>query len=91
MEIQSDGKAKDSLVVTDNMKCDYIVDNCPPNLEDFKQDVVLECLKRCFRQNVTMKDFNMLKLPLNILPHFPHYNPKIFPPVELDSKLHPPF
>ena len=50
------------------MKYDYNDDSCPPNLEDFKQDLVLECLKRSFFQNVPKKDFNMLKLPLIIPP-----------------------
>ena len=39
-----------------------------PDLESFKQELLVECLKRSFFQNVPMKTYNMLKLPLIMAP-----------------------
>ena len=66
--INSDGNAKDSLTVTENMVYDYTDQSDPPDLESFKLELVQECLKRSFFQNVPMKTYQMLKLPLIIPP-----------------------
>ena len=39
-----------------------------PDLESFKQELLVECLKRSFFQDVPMKTYNMLKLPLIMAP-----------------------
>ena len=66
--VNSDGNAKDSLRVTDNMKFVYEDKSPIPDLESFKQELLVECLKRSFFQNVPMKTYNMLKLPLIMAP-----------------------
>ena len=66
--INSDGNAKDSLRITENMVYDYEDQTTPPDLETFKQMLVRECLKKSFFQNQPMKTYQMLKLPLIIAP-----------------------
>lgn len=66
--INSDGNAKDTLKVTENMVYNYEDNSDPPDLETFKQELVVECLKRSFFQNVPKKIYNMLKLPLIVPP-----------------------
>jgi hypothetical protein len=50
------------------MVYDYTDQSDPPDLESFKLELVQECLKRSFFQNVPMKTYQMLKLPLIIPP-----------------------
>ena len=59
---------KDTLTVTENMIYDYEDESDIPDLESFKQELLLECLKRSFFQNVPKKIYNMLKLPLIMAP-----------------------
>ena len=66
--INSDGNAKDTLKRTKNMIFDYDDKSNIPDLENFKLDLVLECLKKSYYQNVPLKVYNMLKLPLVIAP-----------------------
>ena len=66
--VNSDGNAKDSLTVYENMQYDYEDNSDPPNLEIFKQELVQESLKRSFYQKVPMKTYKMLKLPLIVAP-----------------------
>ena len=59
---------KDTLRVTDNMKYIYEDKSDIPDLQSFKRVLIVECLKRSFFQNVPMKTYNMLKLPLIMAP-----------------------
>ena len=66
--VNSDGNAKDSIKIFDNMVFDYEDHSEPPNLDEFKLDLVSTSLKRSFYQNEPPKTYNMLKLPLIIAP-----------------------
>ena len=66
--VNSDGNAKDTLRITDNMVFEYDDKSDIPDLESFKQGLIVESLKRSFFQNVAPKTYNMLKLPLIIAP-----------------------
>ena len=66
--VNSDGNAKDTLTITENMIFDYEDESNIPDLESFKIDLVLELLKRSYFQKVPRKTYNMLKLPLIIAP-----------------------
>jgi hypothetical protein len=66
--VNSDGNAKDSLKVSENMQYDYEDNSDPPNLDIFKQELVQESLKRSFYQKVPLKTYKMLKLPLIVAP-----------------------
>ena len=66
--VNSDGNAKDSIKVRTNMIFDYEDTAEPPNLNEFKVEVVKTSLKRSFYQKEPPKTYNMLKLPLLIAP-----------------------
>ena len=63
--VNSDGIA---IMIFDNMVFDYEDHSEPPNLDEFKLDLVSTSLKRSFYQNEPPKTYNMLKLPLIIAP-----------------------
>ena len=66
--VNSDGNAKDSVKVRENMIYDYNDHSDPPDLETFKQELVQMLLKKSFFQNEPKKIYQMLKLPLIIAP-----------------------
>ena len=66
--VNSDGNAKDTIKVTDNMKFIYEDESDPPTLENFKADLVQTVLKKSFFQNEPPRQYNMLKLPLIMAP-----------------------
>ena len=66
--VNSDGNAKDTIKVKDNMEFDYEDTSEPPDLNEFKIEVVMTSLKRSFYQKEPPKTYRMLKLPLIIAP-----------------------
>ena len=66
--VNSDGNAKDTIKVYDNLIFDNNDTSEPPNLDDFKNELVSALLKSAFYQKEPPKEYNMLKLPLIIAP-----------------------
>ena len=66
--VNSDGNAKDTIKVTENMQYDYDDDGDPPDLETFKMDLIQATLRKSFYQKEPLKNYQMLKLPLIIAP-----------------------
>ena len=66
--VNSDGNAKDTIKVTDNMVFEYEDDSPVPDLHSFKMDLIQTTLKKSYFQNEPAKKYNMLKLPLIIPP-----------------------
>ena len=64
--VNSDGNAKDTIKVHDNMIFDNKDTSEPPNLNDFKLELVSTSLKSAFYQKEPPKIYNMMKLPLLI-------------------------
>ena len=66
--VNSDGNAKDTIKVSENMIFDHTDTSEPPNLNDFKMELVNASLRSAFYQKEPPRVWNMLKLPLIIAP-----------------------
>ena len=64
----SDGNAKDTIRITNNMKFDYSDTKEPEDLEEFKTKLVEYTLRSSFFQKEPMIEINMLKLPIIMSP-----------------------
>ena len=66
--INTDGNAKDTIKVTQNMVYDYTDTSSVPDLETFKRELIQQTFKKSFFQREPPKTYQMLKLPLIIPP-----------------------
>lgn len=63
-----DGNTKDSIRVTNNMIYNYEGNDSIPDLETFRQELLIEVLMSTFFRHISEKNIDMLRLPVIMAP-----------------------